>query len=1339
MLAEPSTIGLALVFLVILLTVAAGGIAIVVLLIRFMGKSQPSFATSAGQVMGGQSNQTSPGRRNGMKSLWLWLPLTFVLLVGVIFAMSASKPDVLGPVEFFQILDSHRIIQAKVDHDSNSPLFIVTGTYQKLDGEGLQGHVVAAHFRTKKMLLSDEMLVRVLTSPNVVMVEPNNTLFSLLMTVLPLLLLFLILLGMGFIAFVVYRLLEKKRAVPTLSGSPPPTQPTPRKCPQCGAQLKPDAPEGLCPACLLLRGIATEGGAPPQSTPFTQPPISEVMKLFPQLEILEVVGQGGMGAVYKARQPALERFVALKILTPRSGGDLDFAGRFSREARALARLSHPNIVAVYDFGQISGRSDPSTPDPRPLSYFIMEYVDGSNLRQVEQAGKLTPREALQIIPQICSALQFAHDEGIVHRDIKPENVLLDKKGRVKIADFGLAKILGQQTDLRLTGARDVMGTPHYMAPEQVEKPQEVDHRADIYSLGVVFYEMLTGELPLGKFDPPSHKVQVDVRVDEVVLRSLAKSPERRYQQVSEVKTELETIATTPPGPAPQPQPNSFFYPLGWEYKSNKTVFGMPLLHVTGGINPATRKANVSRGFFAFGQIAKGVFAFGGRAYGVFAFGGLAAGVFAFGGLAAGLVAFGGLALGLLLAVGGGSLGSIALGGQALGFVTAGGQSIGVRPVDPKWLIISLALGVAIVLCSSVAVIVVTTWARRRATFQTGSTPPPAGTGNVGAPPATLSAAASVAATIANILLALLLVFLGWGANRFGIFFNAVFLAILLMVPIRCVVILWRAFRGTLEYGLWRNPFAPELAPHRWQVLNRWVFWGLSVAVLQACIVPAQINQAYALIRAIEFGGAAALILLELLPARRLRLATNMAVAIGSVFMATQLARIYAPQSKAGAVVLQMPVRGEWLILNGGPSSLINIHYDFAEQSDAIDMEKLVGGGERVGVPTKLESYPSWGETVYAPADGKIAVVENDLDDNVVGEMDRQHPVGNHICIDMGGNRFVMLAHLQKASVLVSPGDTVHAGQPLARCGNSGNTSHPHLHIQVQNMPRIFVTGRRDAKTYPILFEGAKRMRGDTVVSDVPFFVRRNDKLVFGEETNVAQSDSSDESVQAIVHVRRFTSYSADNATVDYAATVPDGYELRATANGGNVHTLAKPGTAELEIFWMRSRTIHPPQFLSPGQQTVPTNWPPPIKFDSNEQREAQRASLGAQLQALQDQGPIPITFGQPKQLFSITNGSGEVWKGSIELVRSNATDSAANAATPALEQVQPVVAFSNGAFIPPEEQTVLIEQQRNNSKVAAPLPLPPSVVPPPSPGRTVRPPPQRIAPQTGLNTQTNGE
>ena len=317
---------------------------------------------------------------------------------------------------------------------------------------------------------------------------------------------------------------------------------TAKICQHCGKPIGPKAVGGLCPECLLKVGLGTsvapEGGAggagEGESKRFVSPPVEELAKHFPQLEILELLGQGGMGAVYKARQLPLDRLVALKILPPRPAGDPGFAERFTREARALAKLSHPNIVAVHEFGQLDG-----------LHYFIMEFVDGLNLRQLEQTGKLSAREALQIIPQICEALQFAHDEGIVHRDIKPENVLLDKKGRVKIADFGIAKLLGKGGDARLTGAKDVVGTPHYMAPEQVEHPETVDHRADIYSLGVVFYEMLTGELPLGKFQPPSKKVQVDVRLDEIVLHTLEKEPERRYQHARQVKTDVETVVASP--------------------------------------------------------------------------------------------------------------------------------------------------------------------------------------------------------------------------------------------------------------------------------------------------------------------------------------------------------------------------------------------------------------------------------------------------------------------------------------------------------------------------------------------------------------------------------------------------------------------------------------------------------------------------------------------------------------------------------------------------------------------------------------------------------------------------
>jgi serine/threonine protein kinase len=211
----------------------------------------------------------------------------------------------------------------------------------------------------------------------------------------------------------------------------------------------------------------------------------------------------------------------------------------------MARLSHPNIVAVYDFGQVAG-----------MPFFLMEYVDGPNLREVQRGGKLDPREAMQIIPQICEALQFAHEEGIVHRDIKPENILLDKRGRVKIADFGIAKLVGQAVpDAALTGAGDVVGTLNYMAPEQRDQPLTVDHRADIFSLGVVFYELLTGELPIGKFAPPSQLAQVDVRLDEVVVRALQQQPSRRYQHVSDLKTDVETItAAGPPKPPQLSQP-----------------------------------------------------------------------------------------------------------------------------------------------------------------------------------------------------------------------------------------------------------------------------------------------------------------------------------------------------------------------------------------------------------------------------------------------------------------------------------------------------------------------------------------------------------------------------------------------------------------------------------------------------------------------------------------------------------------------------------------------------------------------------------------------------------------
>ncbi|MGA2240571.1 MAG: DUF4019 domain-containing protein [Verrucomicrobiota bacterium] len=347
------------------------------------------------------------------------------------------------------------------------------------------------------------------------------------------------------------------------------------KCPQCGTPLPAGALAGLCPACLLKQGAADETATGGQAPPFQPPPVAELAPLFPQLEILELIGKGGMGAVYKARQKELDRIVALKILPPGIGRDAAFAGRFAREAKALAKLNHPGIVTLYEFGHVESSagvppasgSQPSTLKVQPLYFFLMEFVDGVNLRQLLHAGRIAPREALAIVPQICDALQFAHDQGIVHRDIKPENILLDRRGRVKVADFGLAKIIEGGDDERtagpavpttLTAAGKVMGTPNYMAPEQVDHPNEVDHRVDIYALGVVFYQMLTGELPGKPIVPPSSRtrgIQIDVRLDEVVLRALEKNPERRYQQVSVLKTQVETIATSAPGDSRRETPS----------------------------------------------------------------------------------------------------------------------------------------------------------------------------------------------------------------------------------------------------------------------------------------------------------------------------------------------------------------------------------------------------------------------------------------------------------------------------------------------------------------------------------------------------------------------------------------------------------------------------------------------------------------------------------------------------------------------------------------------------------------------------------------------------------------
>ncbi len=315
-------------------------------------------------------------------------------------------------------------------------------------------------------------------------------------------------------------------------------------CQVCGAPLSEGVEFNFCPQCLAREAVSpppidsglaeTQEGS--SNSRFQPLPAEELDSLLPGIHVTELIGHGGMGAVYRGRQISLDRDVAIKILPREIQSSPQLGERFQREAQTLAKLHHPNIVSIFDFGQVDG-----------LYYFVMEYVDGVTLRDTIRSKTISPDAALKMIPVICDALQFAHSRGVVHRDIKPENILVDRAGQLKIADFGLAKMLNRggdaATEMELTGTQQVMGTAKYMAPEQMSTSKSVDHRADIYSLGVVFYELLTGEAPMGWFQPPSKKVAVDVRLDEVVLRTLESEPERRYQQASDVKTAIENLSS----------------------------------------------------------------------------------------------------------------------------------------------------------------------------------------------------------------------------------------------------------------------------------------------------------------------------------------------------------------------------------------------------------------------------------------------------------------------------------------------------------------------------------------------------------------------------------------------------------------------------------------------------------------------------------------------------------------------------------------------------------------------------------------------------------------------------
>ena len=266
---------------------------------------------------------------------------------------------------------------------------------------------------------------------------------------------------------------------------------------------------------------------------FIAPQIAELAPLFPAYNFDCLIATGGMGAVYRAVQKSLDRKVAIKILPQEFGKDAAFAASFEAEAKAMARLNHPNLIGVFDFGEVNG-----------MLYIVMEYVPGKSLYHSAHGRAIEVSKVIDLITGICSGLSHAHKFGIIHRDIKPSNILLDQNAQPKIGDFGLAR----PVNAKIPEGTDIFGTPHYTAPEVLRSPQAVGHRADIFSVGILLHELLTGRLPTEDPRPASTIIKCDHRFDEIIRRASDPMPELRYFSADEIIRDLQTI-TRPAGTA----------------------------------------------------------------------------------------------------------------------------------------------------------------------------------------------------------------------------------------------------------------------------------------------------------------------------------------------------------------------------------------------------------------------------------------------------------------------------------------------------------------------------------------------------------------------------------------------------------------------------------------------------------------------------------------------------------------------------------------------------------------------------------------------------------------------
>lgn len=471
-------------------------------------------------------------------------------------------------------------------------------------------------------------------------------------------------------------------------------------CRFCSAKLPAYVPNETCPECGCSIDLAdnqakaeTAGLDQPTAQPRStgRPAATGSSELagtdFGDYRLLEEIARGGMGVVFRAQQRSLDRFVALKMILDGSLASQVEIDRFQIEARAAAHLDHPNIVQVYEIGEIEGRH-----------FFSMALIQGESLAERIKSGVFSPIEAAELLVKMVDAMDYAHQRGVIHRDLKPANILLDAKGQPRITDFGLAKRPDRDRELTVTG--QMLGTPSYMAPEQAGN-KDITDATDIYALGAILYSMLSGRAPFEGATVIDTLTQVmehepialrqinpaiPLDLETICIKCLEKDPAERYESAAVLKAELERFIN---GEEIQARPLTALGKMKrWRriiarnrhvrLQSATRFAGVPLVDIAyGGDRQRNEEFGHARGIIAMGDRATGVFAMGRFARGVIAIGMFPVGLVACGFVAGGVVSAGLLGIGVF------ATGGLAVGYSSFGFIAVGYWSVGMFAIGAK--------------------------------------------------------------------------------------------------------------------------------------------------------------------------------------------------------------------------------------------------------------------------------------------------------------------------------------------------------------------------------------------------------------------------------------------------------------------------------------------------------------------------------------------------------------------------------------------------------------------------------------------------------------------------------